>query len=157
MYNVKAETLIIDTNLLVLFVVGSASRDYIEKHKRLSEFAVADFDELVKLVRSADAVFVTPNTLTETSNLIGYIADPAKTHIYQVFRGLVNEAAERYVPSAAASRQSEFVRLGLADTVVLESLTNEAVVLTTDFDLYSAALQRGRQAVNFNHLRDAYL
>jgi hypothetical protein len=31
---------VVDTNLLVLLVVGSASRSYISKHKRLTEYTV---------------------------------------------------------------------------------------------------------------------
>ena len=64
----------IDANLLVLLVVGSAGRDYISKHRRLRRFSKEDYDLLLRLIRKAKGtrrVFVTPNTLTETSNLLG--------------------------------------------------------------------------------------
>ncbi|KAF0165241.1 MAG: hypothetical protein FD157_1593, partial [Rhodocyclaceae bacterium] len=72
----KATPILIDTNLLVLYVVGTASRSYIEKHKRLTEFVVEDYDALLKLINNASAVFVTPHTLAETSNLARYIGEP---------------------------------------------------------------------------------
>jgi hypothetical protein len=40
------QTLILDTNLLVLLVVGMTSRAYISRHKRLRAFLESDFDVL---------------------------------------------------------------------------------------------------------------
>ena len=59
----------LDTNLFVLLVVGSESRDLISKHRRLEHYSPEDYDILLDLLEGADQLFVTPNTLTETSNL----------------------------------------------------------------------------------------
>ncbi len=60
----------IDSSLLVLLVVGSAGRDLIAKRRRLREYTVEDYELLIDLLSPVDQVFVTPNTLTETSNLL---------------------------------------------------------------------------------------
>ncbi|MGX9727438.1 MAG: PIN domain-containing protein [Candidatus Electronema sp. VV] len=150
--------LLIDTNLLVLFVVGTAAKEYIAKHKKLTEFTVEDYDLLVKLIARASEVLVTPNTLTETSNLAAYIGEPARSKVLDVLRTVSTGSQERYVPSSAAARRSEFIRLGLADAALLEATAAEkATLLTADFNLYHAALAKGSQALNFNHLRDQYM
>ena len=150
--------LLIDTNLLVLFVVGTASKEYIAKHKKLTEFTVEDYDLLVKLIARASEVLVTPNTLTETSNLAAYIGEPARSKVLDVLRTVSTGSQERYVPSSEAARRSEFIRLGLADAALLEATAAEKVtLLTADFNLYHAALTKGSQALNFNHLRDRYM
>lgn len=150
--------LLIDTNLLVLFVVGTAAKEYIAKHKKLTEFTVEDYDLLVKLIARASEVLVTPNTLTETSNLAAYIGEPARSKVMDVLRTVSIDSQERYVPSSAAARRSEFIRLGLADAALLEATAAEKVtLLTADFNLYHAALAKGSQALNFNHLRDRYM
>jgi predicted nucleic acid-binding protein len=150
--------LLIDTNLLVLFVVGTAAKEYIAKHKKLTEFTVEDYDLLVKLIARASEVLVTPNTLTETSNLAAYINEPARSKVLDVLRMVSIDSQERYVPSSAAARRSEFIRLGLADAALLEATAAEkATLLTADFNLYHAALAKGSQALNFNHLRDRYM
>jgi len=59
----KGIPLLIDTNLLVLFVVGTAAKEYIAKHKKLTAFTVEDYDMLVRIVSGAAEVLVTPNTL----------------------------------------------------------------------------------------------
>jgi hypothetical protein len=150
--------LLIDTNLLVLFVVGTAAKEYIAKHKKLTEFTVEDYDRLVKIIARASEVLVTPNTLTETSNLAAYINEPARSKVLDVLRTVIASAAqERYVPSSVAAERKEFVRLGLADAALLEIAAKDVTLLTTDFDLYNTALKKGAQALNFNHLRDQYM
>lgn len=150
----KQIPILLDTNLLILFLVGSASRDYIAIHKKLTSFDCDDYDELLKIIRNASDVFVTPNTLTETSNLAGYIKEPAKSNIFKVFREMIKSSIELFIPSAVAAQTEEFIRLGLTDAAILNALTNqELVVLTTDLDLYVAALSKGK-AINFNHLRN---
>ena len=154
----KRVPLLIDTNLLVLFVVGTAAKEYIARHKKLTAFTVEDYDRLVKIIARASEVLVTPNTLTETSNLAAYINEPARSKVLAVLRTvIVSDSQERYVPSSVAAERKEFVRLGLADAALLEIAANDVTLLTTDFDLYNTALKKGAQALNFNHLRDRYM
>lgn len=149
--------LILDANLLVLLVVGSASKKYISNHKRLRAYSVTDFDILTELISSAPNVFVTPNTLTETSNLIGQIAEPARTEIFKFFHAYIQSADEHYCESRHAITRKEFIRLGLTDSVLLHEMdeTDSLILLTTDLNLYLAALDEGYQVQNFNYLRDA--
>ena len=154
----KRVPLLIDTNLLVLFVVGTAAKEYIARHKKLTEFTVEDYNMLVNIVSGASEVLVTPNTLTETSNLAAYINEPARSKVLAVLRTVIaSDSQERYVPSSVAAERKEFVRLGLADAALLEIAANDVTLLTTDFDLYNTALKKGAQALNFNHLRDRYM
>ena len=69
----------LDTNLLVLLIVGSESRELIPKHRRLEHFTVDDFDILAEFLENADRLYVTPNTLTETSNLVGQHGEPERS------------------------------------------------------------------------------
>ena len=77
---------LIDANLLILLVVGSVDRDLIPKHRRLRRFAVEDYERLLNLIGHFDRVFVTPNTLTETSNLLAQHADPERSRFFDRLR-----------------------------------------------------------------------
>ena len=146
--------LFIDANLLVLLVVGSVGQDLIQKHRRLRSFTVEDYDRLLGLIRRVDRVFVTPNTLTETSNLLAQHRDPERSRFFDRFRLIIEKSEEFVVTSAVAATNSAFVRLGLADAVLLEAVTVETPLVTVDFDLYMAALAKGPDtAVNFTHLQ----
>jgi len=59
----------------------------------------SDFDLLSNFVVSADSVIVTPNTLTETSNLLRQTDEPARTQIFEQFRRVIQSADERYIES----------------------------------------------------------
>lgn len=148
---------IIDSNLLLLFIVGTTNRNLITRHRRLKAFSLEDFDLLCQLIGSSLHILVTPNTLTETSNLLGYIDEPARSQLFETFRFLIQNTSEEYVNSQIASNTREFQRLGLTDSGLLEITGKSCAILTTDLKLYLAALSRGLSAVNFNHLREAYL
>lgn len=150
-------SILLDTNLLVLYLVGTASREYIPRHKRLQAFTVDDYDLLLTRISRALSVLVTPNTLTETSNLAAYIGEPAKVAVFQVLRSVIAVSEEKYIPSQTAAGREEFIRLGLTDAAIIEAALQEVVILTADLNLYLAAMSHGIQAINFNHLRDRYL
>lgn len=145
--------IILDTNLLLLLLVGSTSKEYISKHKRLGAYSEMDYDLLKKFLHASN-IFVTPNILTETSNLIGQIAEPARTKILIFFSEYIKSANERYCESRQAITRKEFIRLGLTDSVLLHEMTDSFILLTADLDLYLAAINEGYKAVNFNHLRE---
>src|SRR4051794_4687825 len=104
----------IDSNLLLLFVVGTASRDYIGKHKRLRPFEEGHFDLLMEELSVATKIVLTPHTLAETSNLIDHIGDPARTRIYETLRRLILHpgSEEIHVSGNEATSGHELPRLG---------------------------------------------
>ena len=98
----------IDSNLLVLFVVGSARPDIIAKHRRLEDYSVADFELLLDLFNPVDQLFVTPNTLTEESNLLRHHGDPERSLLLGQLRAIIEESEEVVVTSADAASGEAF-------------------------------------------------
>ena len=139
----------IDTNLLVLLLVGSVDRNLIVRHRRTRNFVPEDYDRLVELIDTLDQVFVTPNTLTETSNLLNGSQDIRPMKQLSL---LAQQANEVYVASRKVANGHIFNRLGLTDAVLLESISIERPLITVDLDLYVAALAKGdRLAYNFTY------
>lgn len=143
----------LDSMLLSLLVVGTASREYIPKHKRLRNFTISDFELLLDNISRASSIVVTPNTLTETSNWVKMIAEPARSHVGTTFRYMIETLDERYITSKAATESPEFPRFWLTDSAILRELANGHMLMTSDFALYDSALRRGCNAINFEHLR----
>ena len=146
----------IDANLLLLLIVGSVERDLVAKHRRLREkFTVEDFDRLNNLLDRVKQVFVTPNTLTETSNLLSQHRNPERSLFFDKLKCIIEVSKEVVVTSADASRNNAFKRLGLTDAALLEVATAETPLVTVDLELYLAAVEKGGQdtAVNFTHLQ----
>ena len=145
----------IDASLLVLLVVGSVGKELIEKHRRLREYSAEDYDILISLLDPVARVYVTPNTLTETSNLLGQHANPERSRFFDRLRFIIHESEEVVVASGQASSNSEFNRLGLTDAALLEAVTPETPLVTDDLKLYLAAITSGQEvALNFAHYRN---
>ena len=141
----------IDSNLLVLLVVGSLDRNLIARHRRSRRFSPDDYDRLLALLQPLDKILVTPNTLTEASNLLSSSRD---SRLMACLRALIENGEEIIVSSRVAARNRMFGRLGLTDAALLEVVSAETPLITVDFDLYGAALAKGEGvAVNFTHFR----
>ena len=144
----------VDANLLLLLVVGTTDQALIRRHLRLQAFDALDYELLVGLLSSFQQVLVTPNTLTETSNLLGQHGEPQRSRFFDTFRSLIEINKEIVMTSLEASRNASFRRLGLTDAALLEVVTVEAPLVTVDLDLYVAALAKSPNAAfNFTHLQ----
>ena len=144
----------LDANLAVLFTVGLANIDYIEKHKRLRRYDVAAFRLLDELLGAADGVVWCPHVLTETSNLVLYLNDPIRPEAAAALALLVNRYQEKAIPSAEGCARPEYLRLGLTDAILLTLASTGATLVTDDLDLHLAAASADLPSINFNELRD---
>ena len=144
----------IDTNLLLLLIVGEAARGFIEKHKRLRAYTSRDYDLLKEVLQGAAEIIVTPSSLAEVSNLAGYgVSEPLRSKVYGVLKAMIQPWREHQQLSARLVEADEFIRLGLTDCGWLDAIDGESVLLTDDFNLYQAALQRGIRTQNFTYVR----
>ena len=144
----------IDANLIVLLVVGSVDRGLVGRHRRARTFEPKDYDRLVDFIRDAGQVFVTPNVLTEASNLLENPNDP---RFLEKLRELIKTSQETAVDSTRAAHNSGFIRLGLTDAGLLEVVSAERPLLTNDLKLYMAAFKKGQKApvaINFTHTQN---
>ena len=146
--------LFIDANLIVLLIVGSVGRDLIARHRRTRIFTIEDYDRLTRAISRVGNIRVTPNTLTEASNLLGQHGEPQRSQLLLKLRVLIEQSREIVVASVDAARRDAFPRLGLTDAALLEVVSADAPLLTVDLNLYLAALASGDDAaINFNHWR----
>ena len=144
-----------DANLLVLLVAGDTDPHIITRHKRLKQFSVQDYRLLRELIAEAGGVvYVTPNTLTEASNLLRNYGEPDRTRLSNTLAALVNESQEVVVHSVDAVANRAYQRLGLTDAALLEVVSADRPLLTADVQLAIEAQQLDASAaVNFNDRR----
>jgi predicted nucleic acid-binding protein len=149
-----AKALLLDSNLLVLFIVGSAGENLIGRHNCLDAFDVDDYRQITSMIAGASRLILVAHVLVETSNLIRQISEPAKSEVTAILKLLIDRFPEEAVSSADATIHTQYLRLGLTDAVLLTlSITPNAVLFTADHDLYGAATGEGREAYNFFHFK----
>lgn len=77
--------LVLDTNLIVLLVVGLADEQAVPKHKRTRAYSINDFRLLLKIISTYQEVRVIPNALSEASNLLDFEGDGLPAKIFARF------------------------------------------------------------------------
>jgi hypothetical protein len=60
--------LIVDSNLLILLIIGRYDTNLIQYHKKLGKYDIHDFNFVNFFVQKAKMVYLTPGIISEMSN-----------------------------------------------------------------------------------------
>jgi hypothetical protein len=148
----KAKGILIDTNLLMLVVVGTYDPQRVLTFKRTQRFTLDDLALMFRMLEYFDRRVTTPNILTEVDNLTRQLPQLEHDAIATVLSQVTSTHLEVYVPSADIVQQSMYADLGLTDCVTIAA-ANEVLVLTDDFHLSNVLTNLGHDAININHIR----
>ncbi len=146
-------SVLVDSNLLFILVVGQTSRDHVGRARRTEQYSVEDFDLLQSALAEFDEILVTPHVLAETSNLLGYLAEPLLSKSRSTLGIMLQRWSESFAPCVELINAPIYLRLGVTDSALFSAASATATLLTDDFPLYLAASTAGRDAINFTHLR----
>lgn len=147
------EALFVDTNLLVLLLVGSLDLNQVERFKRTRAYSREDYALLVDFISGFKRVLTTPNVLTEVSNLVGQLSEPLRRKALVALQLLTPRFDEHAHASRDVVLDQHFPLLGLADSSIILTAEKGVTVLTDDLDLYVRLSSAGAEVINFNHIR----
>ncbi|WP_319418832.1 PIN domain-containing protein [Pleurocapsa sp. FMAR1] len=150
-YSVKG--ILIDTNILLLYLIGLVNRDRIPRFKRTAQFIPEDYDLLFQLVNSFQKVITTPNILTEVNSLANQLGEPERSQCLNIFAGLIAGISEQCLDSGSVAKHELFARFGLTDCAIMYLAKDKYLVLTDDLKLSLHLKAQGIDAINFNNLR----
>lgn len=150
-------SIIIDTNLLVLLIVGKTNPNLIEKHKRTRIFQREDYNLLINILMNYDEIVVTPHILTETSNLISQTDESTGKALKKTLSGLLQSQREEFEPSVDLAKHHAYLKLGLTDSAIIKLTASDIPLITTDLKLYLEASKSNKNTINFNYLRQERL
>jgi hypothetical protein len=148
----RAKGVLVDTNLLVLFLVGTVNRQRILSFKRTGDFSIEDYDLLVRLIGWFGKLIATPHVLSQVSDLTDLTGNEL-TKIRELFKVLVETIEESYDTSRLLVSDPAFKRLGLTDAAIATVCSRGVLVLTADAQLHFALQARDIDALNFNRIR----
>ncbi len=152
--NARKNGLLIDTNLLVLLIVGFVNRDRICRFKRTTAYSSADWDLLTGILEQISLRYTLPHVLAEVSTLTD-LKGPELEVAREVLLGLIKELRELQITSVEACATPLFMRLGLTDAAIAEAARlHRCSVLTNDSGLYTALANEGSSVAMFDHLRE---
>jgi len=148
----RSKGVLIDTNLLVLLLVGTVNKQRIPKFKRTAAFEIEDYELLVRLIEWFGQVLATPHVLAQVSDLTDLYGNELDA-VRILFKNLVRQIEERFDASPIVVDDPLFMRLGLTDAAIATVCAQGNLVLTADLPLQVALQERGFDALNFNHIR----
>ena len=149
----KGRGVFIDTNLLVLLLVGLVNIDRIRSFKRTQDFTVEDYHQLQKLVHwFGSPLLATPHVLSQVSDLTD-LSGQELSRMRRMFRSIVGTVQEHYDAARQLVNHPFFERFGLANASIAAACERKTLILTSDLALHTVLWSSGFDALNFNHAR----
>ena len=149
----RGKGVFIDTNLVVLLLVGLVNPRRIETFKRTQAFTPEDFRTLTRLVEWFGAPLMsTPHVLSQVSDLTD-LTGWESIAIRELLKATVETVEETYDTARHLVKHPLFARFGLGDASIGAVCERNVVVLTSDVRLQLALGGLGHDAINFNHVR----
>jgi len=132
--------IILDTNLLLLLLVGGCDKNFLNQHACTEKYTGIDHDLLINIFRFFDpTIVITPHILTEFSNLSRRdIKEPRIQHFIATVRDRLKNYKEEQVSLGRLlnTKVSVLALYGFADMSIIEVAKKiDAVVLTDDISL----------------------
>ena len=148
--------LLLDSGLLLLYLLGATDRGLIGPHgyERVRKYSIADYDLLCEIVDWSRRLEITPNTLTEVSNLSLKLDEDRRRNFRSVVATNVVQLEEQYVRSADVVSLAAFPNFGVTDGVLIYLARGVHLIITDDFALSGYLAKHAAAVVNFNHARD---
>ena len=147
--------LLIDTNLLLLLVIGAAVPETLATFKPLKNqgFSQTDYSILARFASRFTKLITTPHVLTEVSNHCDKLKGDHRLQFCDGIVPFIKRLKEETVEAAILCQRERFVDFGLTDMAIAEISPDSFLVATVDFELCGYLNEKNVDAVNFNHLR----
>jgi hypothetical protein len=154
----RGKSVLLDSNLLLVFLTGSLSPRLFGQFKRVSTYTLDDYELLVRLLSSFTTLLTTPHILTEVCNLANSLPEWLRPDWNRNFATLIASQQdtpglrERWTPAIELAQKPEFIAFGITDAALTE-LSSEALVVTEDYRLSGVLRSQGVPVLNFGDLR----
>lgn len=136
--------ILIDTNALVVLLVGLMDSRLIHTHKRTSIYEEQDFNDLVSVIGgNLDKLVVLPNVWTEVDNLLNNFGGEHKYLYIAKTIETMKSTSEKFIASISGVESHSFFDLGLTDSLLLQHAKECDLLVTSDSSLSDYANANG--------------
>ena len=134
--------IIIDTNALVVLIIGLIDPKLIKNHRRTSIYTIEDYNKLLLVIGDISRLVVLPNIWTEVDNLLNNFIGYKYEYVVKISE-IIKNTSEKYFESELATNCEAFFDLGLTDTLILECAKKCKLLITSDSKLSDYAIANG--------------
>lgn len=144
---------LVDSNLLVLYLVGAYDPRQLGRHSRTEQFAPEDFYVLLAFLQHFERIVTTPHVLAETSNLMGQLTGRVRAECFALLANSVALMHEHHTLATTIVVNPAFTQFGITDAALSDASPDTYLVLTDDLPLFGYLSNRGVDVLNFNNIR----
>lgn len=148
----RGKKVLVDSNLLLLLLIGSYDPSLIARFKRVGKYSVDDFELLRTFVLLFATVVTAPHVLTEVSNLANSLGSQIKEQWFGHFRTTLQLFEEHPLKAQNLSTKDEFLAFGLTDAALC-ALCGEVLLVTEDYKLSGFLQSKNLPVINFSDIR----
>lgn len=158
----RPEGLIVDTNLLILFLMGKYQPEFITQCELTHSqgYTPEDYELLCAILKLFKQIIITPHIVAEVSNLSRLkLKDEKLSHYFKAFVELGNAAKESNVPlkNFLGMELKYIAAFGFTDMALYElAKANKLPIITDDGPLYQFASTH-TPVIKFKLVKHAHL
>lgn len=134
---------LIDTNALIIFLIGLIDPKLINTHRRTSIYEEQDFFDLSSFIGDIKNLVVLPNVWTEVDNLLNNFGRGHKEKYIQEITQTIKLTTEKFLETEKATNSFGFFDLGITDSLLLEYSKECELLITSDSKLSDYAIANG--------------
>ncbi len=135
--------ILIDTNALVVLLVGLIDTRLFKTHDKTSIYDEEDFQDLISVIGEIKKLVVLPNVWTEVDNLLNRFSGNYKFQYVDTISHTIRSTTEKFLASKKAIESKSFYDLGLTDSLLLEYAKDCKLLITSDSKLSDYAIANG--------------
>lgn len=147
--------IIVDSNIMLLFLVGCYDINYINMFKRTMKYTTEEYyfvRDLLTTYYYKDKVYTSPHILTELSNL-SKIEGDRRSKYFNFFTKILNNTCEIYIEKNKILEFKELPKFGITDIGIFKiAKEKNLLVLTDDFRLSSYLLDNCINTLNLRNI-----
>jgi hypothetical protein len=138
---------VLDTNVLLLLLVGAAARHRLKTFKRTATWEYEDYITLLKMINGAQIILLQP-ILVETSDLLKGHLEGCAEHL----KLIIDERVEHQYSSRTLAASPSYIEYGLADSSLFEMARSGITIVSNDGPLCGYLVGLGYKAINFTQV-----
>ena len=135
--------ILIDTNALIILILGQINPKLIDTHKRTSIYEEQDYYDILSIINKIEDLVVLPNVWTEVDNLLNGFNGNHKYLYIENITTVIKKSSEIFLNSIIAVESDSFYNLGLTDSLLLELAKECELLITSDSSLSDQARAKG--------------
>ena len=150
----RSKGIIIDTEVMLVYIVGSYDVNYISKFKKTDKYHPDDYKSISYVLSCFRKKIVTPHILAELSNLSFQARDEKREDYFKAFSGLLKRTSEDYIDKDTVLTLPLLSKIGVTDLGIIAAAKKFGyLIFTADRPLTGQAKKKDIDVLNLNDIR----